>query len=104
MATEEIKITISGKTFTLNVDSTKRELYHLAERTLNSAIVKFEKKSLDGLRPQDIVALAAFEFVISNINLRQQSEIGSTEYDALDAIDRRIEEYLNDLNIEKSNE
>ncbi len=104
MATEEIKITISGKTFTLNVDSTKRELYHLAERTLNSAILKFEKRNFDGLRPQDVVALAAFEFVISNINLRQQSEIDSAECDALNAIDRRIEEYLNDLNVEKNAE
>ncbi len=97
MATESIKITIAGKGYTLNADSTKRELYLLAEQRLNATITKFEKRNLAGIRPQDVVALAAFEFAVANISLKQQNEVDSEELSLLKQLDRRVEEYLNDL-------
>ncbi len=101
MGVEEIKITIAGKSYKLNIDSTKRELYLLAERNVNSSILKFQKQNFEGFKLQDAIALAAFELAVANINIRQKSEIEPEEVAALKAIDERVTEYLNDLRHEK---
>lgn len=101
MGLEEIKITIAGKSYKLNIDKTKRELYLLAERNVNSSILKFQKQNFEGFKLQDAIALAAFELAVANINIRQKSEVESEEIAALKAIDERVAEYLNDLRHEK---
>ncbi len=94
MDKEEIRIQIAGKSYTLKVDSTKRELYQLAERRVNAAVVKFEKQNVT---TQDAVALVAFNYAVTNIKMRQQSEVDDAELAALKVIDERVENYLNDL-------
>ncbi len=101
MGVEEIKITIAGKSYKLNIDSTKRELYLLAERNVNSSILKFQKQNFDGFKLQDAIALAAFELSVANINIRQQSELDSEDVATLKSIDERVASYLNDLRHEK---
>ncbi|MFI3247550.1 MAG: cell division protein ZapA [Rikenellaceae bacterium] len=101
MGAEEIKITIAGKSYKLNIDSAKKELYLLAERNVNSSILKFQKQNFEGFKLQDAIALAAFELAVANINIRQQSEIESEEIAALKAIDEKVANYLNDLRQEK---
>ncbi len=95
---EEIKINIAGKSYTLKVDSAKRELYQLAERRVNAAVVKFERQNLS---TQDAVALVAFNYVVTNIKMKQQSEVDDAELMAIKAIDQRVFDYLNDLKVEK---
>ncbi len=95
---EEIRIQIAGKSYTLKVDGAKRELYQLAERRVNAAVVKFEKQNLS---TQDAVALVAFNYAVTNIKMRQQSEVDDAELAALKVIDERVEAYLNDLKIER---
>ncbi len=101
MGVEEIKITISGKSYKLNIDSSKRELYLLAERNVNSSILRFQKQNFDGFTLQDVIALAAFELAVANINIRQQNEVVSEDLAVLKALEDRIGEYLNDLRHEK---
>lgn len=101
MGVEEIKITIAGKSYKLNVESTKKELYMLAERNVNSSILKFQKQNFEGFKLQDAIALAAFELAVANINMRQQSEVEPEEVAALRAIEERVADYLNDLRHEK---
>ncbi len=96
MATEEIKITIAAKSYTLNIESSKREHYLLAERRVGAAITKFQKMNFDGFKLQDAIALTAFEFAVANISLKQQSEVEPDEIVALKELNRRLEEYLND--------
>ncbi len=94
MAAEEIKITIAAKSYTLNIDSSKREHYRLAEKRVNSSITKFQKMNFDGFKLQDAIALTAFEFAVANINLKQQSEVEPDEVTALKELSYKIEEYL----------
>ncbi len=101
MGVEEIKITIAGKSYKLNIDNSKRELYLLAERNVNSAILKFQKQNFEGFGRQDAIALAAFELAVANINIRQQNEIESEDVAALKAIEARVADYMNDLRLEK---
>ncbi|MFI3289224.1 MAG: cell division protein ZapA [Rikenellaceae bacterium] len=101
MGVEEIKITISGKSYKLNIDSSKRELYLLAERNVNSSILRFQKQNFDGFTLQDVIALAAFELAVANINIRQQNEVVSEDLAVLKALEERVGEYLNDLRHEK---
>ncbi len=96
MATEEIKITIAAKSYTLNIDSAKREHYLLAERRVNSTITKFQRMNFEGFTSQDAIALTAFEFAVTNIGLKQQSEVEPEELTALKELNQRIESYLND--------
>ncbi|MFR9619783.1 MAG: cell division protein ZapA [Rikenellaceae bacterium] len=98
MDKEEIRIVIASKSYTLKVDSAKRELYHLAERRANAAIVKFEKQNVT---TQDAIALVAFNFAVTNIKMRQQSEVDDAELQAIKQIDERVESYLNDIAIER---
>ncbi len=100
MAEQSITITIAKTSVNMNVDASKVELYRLAEQTLNSSIRKHEKKNYVGLGANSAIVLAAFEFVIANIMMRQQNEIDSEEVAALKAIESRIEGYMNDLNNE----
>lgn len=95
MATEEIKITIAAKSYTLNIDSTKREQYRLAEKRVNASVTKFQKMNFDGFRLQDAIALTAFEFAVANINLKQQNELDPEDVTTLKELGNRIEEYLN---------
>ncbi len=95
---EEIAITIDGKSFNMKVDSSKKELYKLAEQKLNSSIAKLERMSYEGLGGKDIISLVAFEYVVANINLLQQNTVESQEVDdTLDAINKRVKAYLNEL-------
>ncbi len=95
---EEIRINIAGKSYTLKVDSAKRELYQLAERRVNAAVVKFEKQNVS---TQDAVALVAFNYAVTNIKMRQQGEVDDAELMAIKTLGVRVEEYLNDLKIEQ---
>ncbi len=91
----KIKITIAGNDYTLNIDSSKKELYLLAERRVNTAIKKFQQKNFEGFRVQDAIALTAFEFAVSNIGLKQQSELDPEEITALKELNQKLAEYLN---------
>ncbi|MFI3303614.1 MAG: cell division protein ZapA [Rikenellaceae bacterium] len=104
MTQEEITITIAKTSVNMKVEESKVELYRLAEQTLNNSIRKFEKMNYVGLGASSAIALAAFEFVIANITMRQRNEVDSDEVIALKAIESRIESYMNDLRNEKINE
>ncbi|MFI3259358.1 MAG: cell division protein ZapA [Rikenellaceae bacterium] len=102
MDREQIKVSIAGKSYPLKVDSSKKELYYLAEQQLRAAIVKIESKNYEGVSRQDAVALAAFDSILSNIMLRQQSDVDSDEMATLKAIESKIGDYMNDLKVERN--
>ncbi|MFI3306581.1 MAG: cell division protein ZapA [Rikenellaceae bacterium] len=101
MAEESITITIAKTSVNMNVEASKVELYRLAEQTLNSAIRRHERRNYVGLGANSAIVLAAFEFVIANIAMRQQNEIDDDDVAALKTIERRIEGYMNDMKSEK---
>ncbi len=92
---EELKITIAAKSYTLNIDKAKREHYLLAERRVNSTITKIQKMNFEGYNLHDAIALTAFDFAVSNIELKQQSEVEPEEVKTLKELNQKIEEYLN---------
>ncbi len=101
METEEIKITIAQKSYKLNIDPSKRELYRLAERKVNASITRYERQNFEGFSAKDAIALTAFEYAVANITLKQNSELASDDMAQLQELEQRIESYLNDLSIEK---
>lgn len=99
---EEIEIVIAGKSFNMKIDSAKRELYRLAEQKLNASIIRLERMDYEGVGGKDIVSLAAFEFVVANVSLLQQSAAENRESDhVLREINQKMESYMNDLRNEK---
>ncbi len=45
MAKQAIKLKVGGKSYSLNIDSEKEELYRLAERELNQSIKEYESQN-----------------------------------------------------------
>ncbi len=90
----KIPITIAGKDYLFTVEESRIELFKLAERRVNNAILNFEKRNMAEYSKQDAVALVALDFAISNIKLRQQGAVESNELAALKEIEERIENYL----------
>ena len=89
-----IPLIVAGKEYLVTIDESRKELFKLAERRVNNAILNFEKRSTTEYSKYDIVALVALDFAISNIKLRQQGAVESDELAALKQIEERIDKYL----------
>ncbi len=90
-----IVVTISGKEYLFTVERSKQEIFKLAERKVNNAVLKLEKRGIADYSKSDLLALAALDMALSNIKLRQQTEVESEELERLKELDKRVDEYIN---------
>ena len=95
----DIKLKIAGKTYSMKIDSSKEEVYRLAERMVNAYASKFEQAGIEGSSRQDFLALSALQLAISNVAMSQSREVGNEDVKALNAVSDEISDYLNKLNI-----
>ena len=95
MAQQAITLRIAGKSYPLNIESGKEEIYRLAEREINGYLVQIKQNHFRGWSDQDYLAMAALKFAIAGIALRQSREVGSEELRRLDALADEIDAYLN---------
>ena len=97
MGKQAIKLRIMGKPYAFNIDSEKEEMYRLAQRGGNDNLVKIRQEKIQGWDDTDYLGMTALRFAIENVAMRQSREVGSDDLKALEALGRRIDEYLNTL-------
>lgn len=97
MAEQSITLKIAGKSYPLNIESGKEELYRLAERELNGYLKQIKQKRFQNWTDSDYVAMTALKFAITNVTLRQSRETGSEELQRLERLEREVDGYLNEL-------
>ena len=90
----DIKLKIAGKTYSMKIDSSKEEVYRLAERMVNAYAAKFEQAGIEGSSRQDFLALAALQLAISNVAMSQSREVGNEDVKALKSVCDQVEDYL----------
>ena len=97
MAKQKIHLKVGGKPYQMNIDSDKEEIYRLAEREVNAAIVKLQNVFGDSFSLQDCLAIAALQLSINNITITKQNELGNDDLQALDALSQRLDQHLNKI-------
>lgn len=95
MAQQAITLRIAGKSYPLNIESGKEEVYRLAEREVNAYLAQIKQNNFRSWTDQDYVAMAALKFAIANVALRQSREVGGEELRRLEALADEIDTYLN---------
>ncbi len=97
MAKQKIHLKVGGKPYQMNIDSDKEEIYRLAEREVNAAIVKLQNVFGESFSLQDCLAIAALQLSINNITITKQNELGNDDLQALDALSQRLDKHLNKI-------
>jgi cell division protein ZapA len=97
MAKQKIHLKVGGKPYQMNIDSDKEEIYRLAEREVNAAIVKLQNVFGESFSLQDCLAIAALQLSINNITITKQNELGNDDLQALDALSQRFDQHLNKI-------
>ncbi|MFR9650815.1 MAG: cell division protein ZapA [Rikenellaceae bacterium] len=91
-----ISITIAGKEYPFVVEPSKSELFKLAERKVNNAILKLEKRGIADYSRNDLVALAALDLALTNIKLKQRTEVENEDIVKLVELNQKIDSCLNE--------
>lgn len=97
MAKQKIHLKVGGKPYQMNIDSDKEEIYRLAEREVNAAIVKLQNVFGESFSLQDCLAITALQLSINNITITKQNELGNDDLQALDALSQRLDKHLNKI-------
>ncbi|WP_418991520.1 cell division protein ZapA [Alistipes sp.] len=97
MAQQAITLKIAGKSYSLNIESEKEEIYRLAEREVNTYLAQIKRNNFKNWTDQDYLSMAALKFAIANADMRQSREVGSEELRQLERISTEIDSYLNTL-------
>ncbi len=97
MAKQSIKLKVAGKPYAFEIESSKEEMYRLAEREVNNFLVKIKKMQYPNWTDTDYLALTALNFAIDKLRMRQSGEVESDELKRLKALEQRVDEYLNTL-------
>lgn len=71
MAQQAITLKLAGKSYSLNIDSEKEEMYRLAEREVNSYLAAIKQNNFKNWTDQDYLSMAALKFAIANVDMRQ---------------------------------
>lgn len=98
MAQQAITLRIAGKSYPLNIERGKEEVYRLAERELNAYLIQIKQNNFRGWTDQDYLAMAALKFAIANVTLRQSRELGSEDLQRLEQLGEEIASRLDSLN------
>ncbi|MCD6354519.1 MAG: cell division protein ZapA [Prolixibacteraceae bacterium] len=69
--TFRINIKIDGRNYPLNIDRTDEERYRLAAKFVNETVQKY-RELFRNKDSQDILAMAAFQVALNNIELQNQ--------------------------------
>ncbi len=95
-----MNLKVAGKAYRVNTLPEKEEAYRLAEQEVNDYINSFKKGKYKGFEDRDYLAMAALHLAIANVQLRQSREVGGEDLKALDAMNNRLDHYLNELKTE----
>ncbi len=87
---QAITLKIAGRSYPLNIERDKEEVYRLAEREVNAYLAQVKRQQIKGWEDADYAAIAALNFAIHHINTRRSREVADDELGRLEALDRMI--------------
>ena len=95
MAKLSITLKIAGASYPFpDIESADEEMYRHAEREVNRLFVE---NAHPKLLPKDRLALAALHLAVENVALRSSRALGPEELDRLAEVEKRMEEYLQEV-------
>lgn len=87
-----INIKIDGRSYPLKVEKENEEKYRKAAKIINDIVLQYRKRYAQG-DSQDFLAMAAFQFVVKNLELEDKVD-QSPLFDSLKKLDEELGEYL----------
>lgn len=97
MAQQAITLKIAGKSYSLNIESEKEEVYRLAEREVNNYLAAIKQNNFKNWTDQDYLSMAALKFAIANVDMRQSRELSDEDLKHLGRLGEELDAYLNTL-------
>jgi len=97
MALQAITLKIAGKSYSLDIPSEKEEVYRLAEREVNGYLASIKQKNIKNWTDREYLSMAALQFAIANVSMRQSRELGDEDLKRLGRIEAEMDSYLNTL-------
>jgi len=91
MAQQAITLKIAGKSYSLNIESEKEEVYRLAEREVNNYLAAIKQNNFKNWTDQDYLSMAALKFAIANVDMRQSRELGDEDLKHLGRLGEELE-------------
>ncbi len=94
MARQRITLNVAGESFDMTIDDSREDIHRFAARKINSRVAELEGKY--EMPTGKALAIAALEISIQSMDMERSRSLGS-EIDALEALDRKLGDYLNKL-------
>ncbi len=91
---QAITLKMAGRSYQLNIERDKEEVYRLAEREVNAYLAQVKQQKIKGWEDADYAAIAALNFAIHYINTRRMREVSDDELGRLEALETKIAHYL----------
>ena len=96
MATRRITVKIGGKEYPMTINQNDEEKYRRAAKEINKLIAAY--KSSYVAEPEDYLAMAAIQVAVGKVTLEMDRSL-SNQLEELDALNREIDNYLNDVKL-----
>lgn len=90
----DIRLTIASRSYSLNIDRSKEELFRRAEREINRWVATLESQYRSD--NEGYLAMVALQLALQNVELNSSRSLGE-DIDALKELDRLIDRQLNKL-------
>ncbi len=87
-----INIKIDGRNYPLKVEKENEEKYRKAAKIINDIVLQYRQRYVNN-DSQDFIAMAAFQFVVKNIDLEEKVD-QSPLFDGLKKLDEDLDDYL----------
>lgn len=87
-----INIRIDGRNYPLKVERENEEKFRKAAKIINDIVLQYRQKYVNS-DSQDFIAMAAFQFVVKNIDLEEKVN-QSPLFDELKKLEEELGDYL----------
>lgn len=87
-----INININGRVYPLRIDRNEEERIRKAAKMINDIVLEYKKKYVNQ-DAQDFLAMTAFQFVLKNLELEEQSD-ESPMVEQVRRMDEQLSEFL----------
>ena len=94
MEKQAITLKIAGRSYPLNIDREKEEVYRLAEREVNAYLAQIKQNKIKNWEDPDYLAIVALNFAISAVNMRRSREVGDEDMKRLAQLEEEVAAYL----------
>lgn len=96
MATRRITVKIGGKEYPMTIQQNDEEKYRRAAKEINKLITAYKASYV--AEPEDYLAMAAIQVAVGKVTLEMDRSL-SNQLAELEALNREIDNYLNDVKL-----